>query len=180
MNIFQWARRWFNPPPVHRTDPPRPKIILTAECVRALTDALRSSRERRHEGVAYLLGRTDGVITLATTVFAPAARTTAGSFHVAARSMTFCMQAAGAYELQIVAQVHTHPGQAYHSDGDVEGARIRYPGYASIVIPNYGASLPQLGGIAAYLWRAGAGWQLLETDDVIVIPGAGPWTKPTG
>ncbi len=180
MKLPAWLRRWLKPTPALRTHPRRPKIIMTRTCLDALTEALRPSLERRHEGVAYLLGRTDGIVTLATTVFAPAARTTSGSFHVDARSMAVCMQAAGAHELQIVAQVHTHPGQAYHSDGDVDGARIRYPGYASIVIPDYGVHLPQLDGIAAYLWREGVGWQMLGANDVIIIPGAGPWTRVNG
>ncbi|MBB4305691.1 proteasome lid subunit RPN8/RPN11 [Rhodobium orientis] len=180
MNLPTWLGRWFKSTPTPHTDPRRPKIIMPQDCLLALTEALRPSLERRHEGIAYLLGRTDGTVTLATTVFAPVARTTAGSFHVDARSMAICMQAAGAHELQIVAQVHTHPGQAYHSDGDVDGARIRYPGYASIVVPNYGVHLPQLDGIAAYLWRAGDGWQTLNTDDLIIIPGAGPWTRTNG
>lgn len=180
MNLPIWLRRWFKPAPAPRTDPRSPKIIMTRQCLDALTEALRPSLEHRHEGVAYLLGRTDGIITLATTVFAPTARTTPGSFHVDARSMAVCMQAAGAHELQIVAQVHSHPRQAYHSDGDVDGARIRYPGYASIVVPNYGIHLPQLDGIAAYLWRAREGWQMLGSDDLIIIPGAGPWTRANG
>lgn len=180
MKLPNWLNRWFASPPVPRTDARRPKVIMTRECLLALTEALRPSLERRHEGVAYLLGRTDGVITLAITVFAPMARTTAGSFHVDARSMAGCMQVAGKHELQVVAQVHTHPGRAYHSDGDVEGARIRYPGYASIVVPDYGIKLPHLDGIAAYVWRAGADWQTLEADDLIIVSGAGPWTRPNG
>ena len=180
MKLPNWLNRWFVSVPAPRTDASPPKVIMTHECLLALTKALRPSLERRHEGVAYLLGRTDGVVTLAITVFAPTARTTAGSFHVDGRAMAACMQIAGKHELQIVAQVHTHPGQAYHSDGDEEGARIRYPGYVSIVVPDYGISLPHLDGIAAYVWLAGAGWQILEADDLIIVSGAGPWTKPNG
>jgi len=110
-------------------------------------------------------------------VFAPEARTTEGSFHVPPPAMLFCMRAAARFELQVVAQVHTHPGQAYHSDGDVEGARIRYPGYTSLVLPDYGRHLPSLAGAATYLWQKPHGWMELSADDIIIIPASGPWTS---
>jgi proteasome lid subunit RPN8/RPN11 len=72
--------------------------------------------------------------------------------------------------LQVVAQVHTHPSIAYHSDGDVEGARIRYPGYGSIVLPDYGRSLPRLDDAAVYFFDMANTWVQLEPKEVIVIP----------
>jgi proteasome lid subunit RPN8/RPN11 len=163
-----------------RALPPAPKILLTEECVTALRVGLDPSRARRHEGVVYLLGRTDGTTVLAVSVFAPTARTTAGSFFVDTRSMALCAELAGRYELQIVAQVHTHPGTAFHSDGDVEGAKIRYPGFASVVLPDYGARLPSFEGAAVYLWRGDKRWQDLTANDIITIPGGGLWSSRNG
>lgn len=180
MSLRDLLRRFFSPAPTYRLAAPQPKLILTGACLDALSAGLGPSLDRRHEGIAYLLGRSDGIVTLATTVFVPAARTTRGSFFVEPRSMAACMQAAAAYELQVVAQVHTHPGQAYHSDGDVEGAKIRYAGYASVVLPDYGARLPRLDDAAVYVWTAAGCWSELAKDDVIIIPGAGPWTKSNG
>ena len=176
---LRWLAKLFGTKP-HSTALQPLKLILTQSCLEALQVALTPSRQMQHEGIAYLLGRTDGTVTLATTVFAPAAHTTRGSFHVEPRAMAACMQAAAEYELQIVAQVHTHPGEAYHSDGDVEGAKIRYPGYASVHMPNYGIHLPSFSGAAAYLWKNDLGWLELADDDVIIVPGAGPWTNTTG
>lgn len=44
------------------------------------------------------------------------------------------------YELKIVAiaQIHTHPANAYHSSIDDEGSSLVIPGSFSIVIPDYG------------------------------------------
>jgi proteasome lid subunit RPN8/RPN11 len=134
---------------------------------------------RGHEGIVYVLGRTDGFVTLAVAVFRPQARTTPGSFYVSADAMAPCVTAASSLNLQVVGQIHSHPGQAYHSGGDVEGARIRYMGYASIVVPNYGRSLPDLNGVTAYMWRTGE-WRLLTDADLVIIPGAGPWTASHG
>ena len=59
--------------------------------------------------------------------------------------------------LQVVGQVHTHPGDAYHSDGDNAGARIAFTGYVSIVLPDYGRDLPALTRAAAYSSRRARG-----------------------
>ena len=44
------------------------------------------------------------------------------------------------YDLGItaIAQIHTHPANAFHSDIDDEGASLVMPGSFSIVIPDYG------------------------------------------
>jgi hypothetical protein len=83
--------------------------------------------------------------------------------------MAACVRAAARHRLQVVAQVHTHPQQAFHSDGDVEGARIRYPGYASIVLPDYGDRLPSLEGAAVFVFTGGS-WVELKAYDLILVP----------
>ena len=54
--------------------------------------------------------------------------------------------------LQVVGQLHTHPGEAHHSAGDLEGMRIRYPGYFSIVVPDYGSQLPSFKHAHILMW----------------------------
>jgi hypothetical protein len=152
-------------------------LLITRNALDALMAALSKSMEMQHEGVAYLLGRTDGTSTIGIAVFAPDAHTTPGSFHVSSRAMADCVRLAADLNLQIVGQVHTHPGAAGHTDGDEEGAKIRYAGYTSIVIPDYGCRLPSLDGIAAYIWQTPNGWVRLDHDAITIIPGAGPWTK---
>jgi proteasome lid subunit RPN8/RPN11 len=181
MSVWSWFQSLFAPPAPSRTVfAPVPKFILTQACLDAIQSGLDPEIHKGHEGIVYLLGRTDGVTAMATTVFRPQAITTSGSFHVEPRGMAACVQAAGKFELQVVGQLHTHPGQAYHSDGDVEGARIRYPGYVSVVLPDYGRLLPNLAGAAVYMWRADGIWRQLGPQDLIVIPGAGPWTSSNG
>ena len=180
MSFWSWLERLFSPATDRQVSAQPPKLILTQACLDAIQAGLEPEMRKGHEGIVYLLGRTDGVTALAITVFRPQAMTTAGSFHVEPRAMAACVAAAGKYELQVIGQLHTHPSQAYHSDGDVEGARIRYPGYASVVLPNYGRLLPNLAGAAAYLWGADQVWRQLGVQDVIIIPGAGPWTPSSG
>jgi proteasome lid subunit RPN8/RPN11 len=176
--ISDWLKRVLGGKPNSIVIAPQPaKLLVTTDVLNGLIAALVRSQQQQHEGIVYLLGRTDGAVTLAIAVFAPEARTTEGSFLVSPRAMVSCMQAAARFELQVVAQVHTHPCQAYHSNGDIEGAKIRYPGYASLVLPEYGRHLPSLVGAAAYLWQKPHGWVELSDADIIIIAGGGPWTS---
>jgi hypothetical protein len=55
----------------------------------------------------------------------------------------------GNTDMGIRVQVHTHPGEAFHSPIDDEFPIIHKPGFLSLVIPNFG--LGQVGFAEAYL-----------------------------
>ena len=152
-----WLRRFFSPKPAaYRpvTLPQPRRVVMAAVCVDALRASLAPEIARSHEGVVYLIGQTDGFTSLALAVFRPAATTTRGSFHVDTAAMRQVVESANAHGLQVVGQLHTHPGQAFHSDGDVAGALIRFGGFVSIVLPDYGSRLPSLEGAAIYMFSA--------------------------
>jgi len=179
MSFLRALQRFIGATPAPLIHPKQPKVLLMQCCLDAIRVALDPEMRAGHEGIVYLLGRTDGDTALAVTAFKPDALTSRGSFSVDARAMAACVGAAGRYELQVVGQLHSHPAEAYHSDGDVEGARIRYPGYVSIVLPNYGRLLPSFHGAAIYIWSAHR-WNELSTTDIIIIPSSGPWTSKAG
>jgi hypothetical protein len=72
--------------------------------------------------------------------------------------------------LQIVGQVHTHPKKAFHSDGDEDGTTIRFEGFVSIVVPNYGAALPEFTGSAVYVFSAEKQWYELPLSSIQIVP----------
>jgi hypothetical protein len=41
---------------------------------------------------------------------------------------------------RIVAQIHTHPGRAFHSEVDAEWAIVRHVGALSLVLPRFAVS----------------------------------------
>jgi hypothetical protein len=84
--------------------------------------------------------------------------------------MAKVVRVAMGYGLQVVGQVHTHPKLAFHSDGDELGARIRYSGYVSIVLPEYGCALPDISEAAMFMYLAGKGFQPLDRDSVFAVP----------
>ena len=169
-----WFQRLFSPRPAayRRVTPPQPhRIVTTAACVSALRPALAPETARGHEGIVFLLGQTDGFTSVALTVYRPVARTTRGSFHVDIIAMRQVVEAANAHGLQVVGQLHTHPGEAFHSDGDIAGALIRFGGFVSIVLPEYGKHLPDFRGAAIYIFSGcERRWIDLTAADVSVLP----------
>jgi len=168
-----WNRlfRMFRRKPAYRPGPPPPRFVLTESCVEALYACMEPEIRGGHEGVAYVLGQTDGTVTLAIAAVRPEAATTRGSFSVSAPAMAKVVRTATKAGLQVVAQVHTHPGKAYHSDGDVEGARIVYRGFVSVVLPDYGRRLPALDGAAVYMFRREAGFVEVAAERIGIMPG---------
>jgi proteasome lid subunit RPN8/RPN11 len=148
---------------------PRLRLAITAQCLRELEVCLSPARQKRHEGVAYLFGLTANGTTLAVTAFRPQAETTPGSFRVSAAAMAKAVRAAADSHLAVVAQVHTHPKIAYHSQGDIDGANIRYPGFASLVIPIYGDALPSLDRTDILIYAGENGWNPIIVGDVAIV-----------
>jgi proteasome lid subunit RPN8/RPN11 len=149
---------------------PRRWLIINEAAVLAMRDCMAPEITCGHEGIAYLFGLTNGITTLVVGAMRPQARTTAGSFNVTPVAMASVVRAASDAGLQVVGQIHTHPRLAFHSDGDVDGARIVYDGYVSIVVPEYGRLLPSLAGAAFYIY-AGDAFTELKPRSVRVIGG---------
>jgi len=70
-------------------------------------------------------------------VYEPDQVAQADYFRLPPQSMCALMRHLGATRSRIVAQIHTHPGRAYHSDVDAEWAIIRHVGALSLVIPRF-------------------------------------------
>lgn len=113
---------------------------------------LRESGQRGHEGIVYFAGLTDGATSVALYAVLPGAASTSASVDVSALELGKIIRSASEAGLQVVGQLHTHPGLAYHSPGDLTGMRIRFPGYFSIVVPDYGVGLPSLRNSHALMW----------------------------
>lgn len=139
----------------HRVLPPdvSHRLVLSESSVRGVRDCLMPETRRYHEGIAYLYGLTDGSTTVVIGAARPQACTSPGSFEVSAVAVARALRAIGNAGLQLVGQVHSHPEEAYHSEGDEVGARMAYQGFVSIVLPRYGLDLPSLEGCAAYFFH---------------------------
>lgn len=154
-----------------RKAPPtvRPTLVVISDAALAsLKPALNAKVLARHEGIVYLIGTTDGTSTVITGVVAPIATTTRGSFKVSAVAMAKVMRFAADSGLQVVGQLHTHPQDAFHSAGDISGTHIHYPGFVSVVIPNYGKHLPSLVDAHVMHFTADSGWKEYSASKLVV------------
>ena len=126
-----------------------------------MTKWLQTSAQQGHEGIVYFVGLTDGATTMALYAMLPEVDSTRRSVDVSASELGKIIRSASEAGLQVVGQLHTHPADAYHSDGDLVGMRIRYPGYFSTVVSDYGVRLPSLRHSDTVMWTTG-GFQKVD------------------
>ena len=67
--------------------------------------------------------------------------------------------------MRLIAQVHSHPTVAYHSDADDRYAIVTREGGLSLVVPDFGAAAPDPRNWAIYRLQAGK-WVELDNDTV--------------
>lgn len=67
------------------------------------------------------------------------------------------------------AQVHTHPGSAYHSPRDDTHGLIHTEGFVSIVIPRFALGPVGLAGAFATIRTATGGWSEVDVSDAISV-----------
>ncbi len=68
----------------------------------------------------------------------------------------------------LVAQVHTHPSHAFHSETDDEFATVSHEGAYSIVVPNFGTVSVSDYDNCAYFLRRGSNWMQLSRKEARV------------
>lgn len=61
-------------------------------------------------------------------------------------------------KLKLGAQIHSHPGEAYHSDTDDAYPIVAEQGAFSLVVPDFGFGAPSLMNWAVYRLSRDAGW----------------------
>lgn len=113
-------------------------VICTFETLRTTIDLLRRGGERGEERVALWLStaipRTPAPIV---EIYEPDQTAEVDYFRLPPTTMRSLMDHLRATRRRIVAQIHTHPGRAYHSNVDAEWAIVRHVGALSLVLPRF-------------------------------------------
>lgn len=112
-------------------------LALPAHVLEASFRMFRQCGQGRCECVLYWLGRT-GSSGLVDALEHPAHRRSFGEYEIDSRWLTAFWFWLAREERQVLAQVHTHPGAAFHSPTDDAHPIVHQPGFISIVIPNFG------------------------------------------
>jgi proteasome lid subunit RPN8/RPN11 len=133
--MLEWLKSLLAPP-----QPSAPLVWIAAELLDRTAAVLHQSGDPRqaHEGVVYWAGRRAGNECFVTTLIAPSAQTTRGSFRTSSAANARVVIYLANAGLELLGQVHSHPGSLVdHSDGDDEDALMPYDGFYSLVVPNY-------------------------------------------
>jgi proteasome lid subunit RPN8/RPN11 len=116
-------------------------VTITPLLVEQTILALQASGRRRQEGVVLWLGHRSEKYDNIVEVFEPMHRADVDYFHIPPQGMNQLLQHLGTTGTAIVAQVHSHPGRAFHSRADDEWAIVRHVGALSIVLPQFASSV---------------------------------------
>ena len=101
--------------------------------------ALRAAGARSEERVVLwlALAHDSGATRRVVEVYEPAQIADVDYFRLPQDSLRSLMAHLRGRRLMIVAQVHSHPGRAFHSDVDDDWAIVRHTGALSLVLPRF-------------------------------------------
>lgn len=98
---------------------------------------LRGAGKRGVEHVVLWLAKPSQGSLQVERIYTPAQQARKDNFVIPRASMGELMSYLRQYRLMVAAQVHSHPGPAFHSKADDEWAIVRHKGALSIVIPDF-------------------------------------------
>jgi proteasome lid subunit RPN8/RPN11 len=116
-------------------------IVCTQAIVRATIDILRRGAAAREERVVLWLSAAAVRIPASVVeVYEPDQVTEIDFFRLPPASMRALMDHLRSTRRRVVAQIHTHPGPAYHSEADAAWAIVSHIGALSLVLPRFAAT----------------------------------------
>ena len=110
------------------------RIKVGGNVVASTIERLQAGGRVGHERAVLWLGSgTDRIDEL----YEPRQRTRADQFYFDRQSMQMLFAHLREKRLRILAQVHSHPDRAFHSEADDEWAIVRHAGALSLVLPRF-------------------------------------------
>lgn len=143
------------------------QLNVPAAIVERTLNSLRDAGSRNSEGVVLWLGRrTSGVDIVE--AYIPHYESERDFFWIPRDSMAALLRHLGQTQTFLAAQVHSHPGLAFHSEADDRWAIVRHVGALSLVVPRFAASTTPktfLTDIAAFSLSSRNQWTELDKAD---------------
>jgi proteasome lid subunit RPN8/RPN11 len=153
-----------------RIPPTLRRYVVRPETIDRTRDFLAERGERGYEATVLWLGRiTDESTAEIVCPYAPeqvAYRSEDGvAVEVTAKGLSALISALpdGVF---VLCRVHTHPGDAYHSDTDDQNLIIAHPGAISIVVPDFARSPIALTRCSVNELGPDGRWRELSTDEI--------------
>ncbi|MCI0724933.1 MAG: Mov34/MPN/PAD-1 family protein [Acidobacteria bacterium] len=146
--------------------PRETRYQLSSEVVRKTLDHLRGYGQRGLEAVGYWLGSYTGRVAQVRQLWIPHFDATGVSYDVSPLEMLRLKRELDQYRYVLLAQVHSHPGEAFHSSRDDRLAASPWPGFVSVVVPNGGRIMDPFVEAVEIFEHVGSGsWRHLEEQE---------------
>jgi hypothetical protein len=114
----------------------RPVVVAQRIVVRTIEELRRGGRARTERFVLWLARKTQTEVIVCEP-YVPDYEASSDYFRIGRPAMARLMEHLRENELMIGAQLHTHPGKAFHSQADDRWAIVRHVGALSIVLPSF-------------------------------------------
>ncbi len=149
------------------------KIFIPYDILEQTSEALRMYGERKCEGLVLWLGHNNNDQTgHVKRILVPPQNSIKSEdgvgYFVTAKTLFDVNKLLSSSGLRLLAQVHSHPGRAYHSPADDRYCIVTTEGGFSIVVPNFGFGASDLSLWATYRLIKGA-WEKLSPRAVKTI-----------
>ena len=145
------------------------RVLVPRECADAAREHLRAAGERGLEGMALWAGTQQDTVfeVLATIVPRQTGSVSDSGLAVVVDADELFRLNVWLYEnaMQLVAQLHSHPGAAYHSETDDTFPIMARLGGFSLVLPDFATRPFDLREIATYRLLPGSGWCLVPAEE---------------
>ena len=115
------------------------RLVLSTVVLDVTREHILAHGAANSEAALCWAGTTDGESGLVTTALVFASAGERGSVHVSASETGLLYAHCHARGLTLLAQVHSHPADAFHSPFDERSPHSAEPGFLSLVVPNFGA-----------------------------------------
>lgn len=146
------------------------RVVVPRPLAESVQEHLRKMGDDGCEGVAFWAGNVSGKLAIVTAAFMPpqsAGQVGEGSavivFGKALFEMNVWLHQRG---LTLLAQIHSHPSVAYHSETDDLHAIMTQIGGLSIVVPDFAQGPFALNEVAVYRLMGPATWAELEAHEI--------------
>ncbi|MBW7973562.1 Mov34/MPN/PAD-1 family protein [Bradyrhizobium sp. BR 10289] len=140
-------------------------LLVPREIVARTIDILRRGGAEKCEAVVLWLGSGPRGAERIAEAYRPDQIADKDFFRIPSAAMKDLMGHLRRTRLHVTAQVHSHPGRAFHSEADDEWAIVRHRGALSFVVPRFGA-----GSTVANFMDQTAIYRLSDDDRWIEVP----------
>lgn len=146
------------------------RVVVPLEAARETQRFLRTVGQRGNEGLVLWCGKAAGDTFNVTKILIPRQRgiRTADGVCAIVDSAEMHRINVELYEsgLRIIAQVHSHPTHAYHSDTDDDYAIANTVGAVSLVVPDFAIREFSLEDCAVYRLEVSGEWREMSLEEV--------------